>query len=168
MKIVLIAAVGKNNELGKDNDLLWHLPNDMKFFKETTRGFPIITGRKNYESIPLKFRPLPGRKNVVITSQKDYNGIGADVVTNLRDALISVNKERTYQSFVIGGGQIYKMVLDAGIVDEVLLTHVDGEFDADVFLEGFNPEEWPKQEVLKKYRADDRHKFAYKMVKYSK
>ena len=88
MKIVLIAAVGKNYELGKDNDLLWRLPRDMKFFKETTRGFPIMTGRKNYESIPLKFRPLPGRRNVVITTQKNYNGIGADVVSNLRDALI--------------------------------------------------------------------------------
>lgn len=168
MKIVLIAAVGKNYELGKDNDLLWRLPRDMKFFKETTRGFPIMTGRKNYESIPLKFRPLPGRRNVVITTQKNYNGIGADVVSNLRDALISINKEKTYQSFIIGGGQIYKMALDNDIVDEVLLTHVDGEFDADVYLEGFNPDDWPKKEVLKRYRKDDTHKYAFEIVRYSR
>ena len=88
MVVKLIVAVAKgNNAIGKDNDLLWHLPADMKYFKETTRGFPVVTGRKNYESIPEKFRPLPGRENVVVTRDLTYKAPGAHVCSSISEAL---------------------------------------------------------------------------------
>ena len=94
MEIHLIVAVSKSNlGIGKNNELLWHLPADMQFFKQTTIGFPVITGRKNYESIPEKFRPLADRKNIILTHQKNYAAPGAIVVNNIIDAIGIVKGE---------------------------------------------------------------------------
>ena len=87
MIVSLIVAVAENNVIGKDNDLIWHLPKDMKFFKETTLNHYIISGRKNYESIPAKFRPLKDRTNVVVTRQKDYSEEGCEVVHSIEDGI---------------------------------------------------------------------------------
>lgn len=156
--------MGSNGAIGKDNKLLWHLPLDMSFFKNTTLGHTIITGRKNYESIPEKYRPLTNRKNIVLTNQRDYNTPGATVVHSIQEAINSVDTELMY---IIGGGQIYRSFLEANFVDEILITHVDHEFDADVFFPEFDRSEW-KQEILAHYSKDERHLYDFKMIKYSK
>ena len=104
--ITIIAAAGENNELGKDNDLVWHLPDDFKRFKQLTTGHHIIMGRKTFESFP---KPLPNRTHIVITRKKDYKKEGAVVVHSIKEALKKA--EGDAQPFIIGGGEIYKMGL---------------------------------------------------------
>jgi dihydrofolate reductase len=133
--ISLIAAVGRRGELGKNNQLLWHLPQDMAHFKETTRGATVIMGRKTWDSIPLKFRPLPGRRNIVISQQSGFAAAGAQVVASVQAALDALQAEE--KTFVIGGAQIYAAFLPHA--QELVLTEVDATFDADVF---FPP--WPR------------------------
>ena len=101
MAICMIAAVGKNLELGKGNDLIWHFKDDMAFFKETTMGSSVIMGRKTFESLP---KALPRRKNIVITTRKDYEAEGATVVNSIENALKEVDSDN---AFIIGGGDIY-------------------------------------------------------------
>src|SRR5690554_3997452 len=103
MKCALIVAMGKHREIGKDNDLLWKLPRDMKFFKETTQGHTVVMGRKNWESIPEKFRPLPNRKNIVISRNADYKAEGATLITDLKE--LSQHIEVGQKCFIIGGAQ---------------------------------------------------------------
>jgi dihydrofolate reductase len=168
MVVKLIVAVAKgNNAIGKNNQLLWHLPIDMKYFKETTRGFPIITGRKNYESIPEKFRPLPGRENIIVTRDKGYNAPGANVCTSISEALEVVKTFRSESCFIIGGGQIYKQCLDEGLVDELYITWVDANLPADTFFEGFSSELWEGKELMIQ-KKDDKNEFDFSIVKYTK
>ena len=98
MKYALIVALGRNNEIGKDNDLVWHLPRDMKFFKDTTAGHTVVMGRKNWESIPKKFRPLPNRQNIVLTRNENYSAPGAEVIKNFKDIFISFKPDSTEKS----------------------------------------------------------------------
>jgi dihydrofolate reductase len=168
MKVKLIVAVAQgNNAIGKNNDLLWRLSTDMKFFKETTRGIPVISGRKNYESIPDKFRPLPGRKNVVVTRDNSYKAPGADVCTSIQEAFKKVDEFELDTCFVIGGGQIYKQCLDAGLVDELYITWVDATIPADTFFEGFIKEEWD-EELLMTQIKDSGNEHSFKIMKYTK
>lgn len=111
MKLSIIVAVSENNVIGKDNQLIWNLPADMKFFKKKTKGHLIITGRKNYESIPEKFRPLLDRTNIVITRQEDYKAPGA-IVFSSADAALKYAKQNhsDEEVFIIGGGEIYKQI----------------------------------------------------------
>lgn len=156
MKISIIAAIGKNRELGKDNTLLWHIPEDLKRFRAITSGHPIIMGRKTYESIG---RPLPNRLNVVITRDPKFSVEGITVVHSLDEA-IEVSKKYKVSSikhdenknirntkyvipntdenevFVIGGGQIFEQAM--AIADRLYLTIVDASFDADVFFPEFD------------------------------
>lgn len=135
MEVHLIVAVANaNNAIGKDNGLLWHLPKDMQFFRRTTVGFPIITGRKNFESIPKKFRPLPERKNIVVTRQSDYSYEGAVITHSLEDAIEKAKEDNPEKCFIIGGGQIYQEALDKDLVDQMHITWVKGDFDADTFF----------------------------------
>ena len=129
MKVSLIVAVSENGVIGKDNDLIWHLPKDMKFFKETTMGYHVIMGRKNFESIPHKFRPLPNRTNIVITRQSDYKAEGCIVVNSVEEALKVAKSHGENEAFIIGGGQIYKLALDANLVDKVYLTKIHHSFE---------------------------------------
>lgn len=125
--ITLIAAAGENNELGKDNDLLWHLPNDFKRFKTLTSGHYIIMGRKTFESFP---KPLPNRTHIIITRNKNYNvPEGCFVVNSIEKALEICPKDETI--YIIGGGEIYKQSID--IADCIELTRVHSTFDADAF-----------------------------------
>lgn len=166
MKIVLIVAVAKhNNGIGKNNDLLWHLPADMAFFKKTTSGFPIITGRKNYESIPERFRPLPNRDNIVITRQ-NIKYEGAHVVNSIEEAIKMAKKFNTDKAFLIGGGQIYKQALEEGLVDELLITWVDAHLEADVFFPKLN-DKWVI-DSLEEHLADEKNKYNYTFTKYIK
>jgi dihydrofolate reductase len=133
--IILIAAVAENNALGKNNDLLWHLPNDFKRFKEITSGHHIVMGRKTFESFP---KPLPNRTHVIITRQKDYDHEGCIVVQDLEKAIAVCPKNEDL--FVIGGGEIYaQSILFA---DQLDITRVHHSFDADVYFPEINPEIW--------------------------
>ena len=128
MKVSLIVAVAKNGVIGKDNDLIWSLPKDMRFFKETTLGHYVIMGRKNYESIPERFRPLPNRTNVVITRQSDYQAEGCVVVNSLENALELAQHNGDDEPFIIGGGQIYKLALERNLVDKIYFRFISLKF----------------------------------------
>lgn len=131
MTISMIAAVGKNRELGKNNDLIWHFKEDMKFFRETTTGNTVIMGRKTFESLP---HALPNRQNIVITTNADYVAEGAEVVTGVQEALKTAKNKNV---FIIGGGRIYNEFLK--YADKLYLTEIDGEcVDADTFFPEFD------------------------------
>ena len=129
MKVSLIVAVAENGVIGKDNDLIWHLPKDMRFFKETTMGHHVIMGRKNFESIPHKYRPLPDRTNIVITRQSEYKAEGCVVVNSIEAALEVAKQNGDHEPFIIGGGQIYKITLENNLVDRIYLTKIYHAFD---------------------------------------
>lgn len=139
--INIIAAIGKNRELGKDNKLLWHISQDFKRFKELTSGHVVIMGRKTYESLPEKFRPLPNRINIVITRDIDYKINGAIVCHSIKEAITSAveeppaggGKTAEVDIFIIGGASIYQQAIK--YADKLYLTLVDKEFpDADAFF----------------------------------
>lgn len=166
MDVVLIVAVAKpNNGIGKDNDLLWRLPGDMKFFREQTTGFPVVTGRKNYESIPEKFRPLPNRDNIIVTRQ-DIKYPNAFVCSSL-EAGIELAKEKNQEKiFIIGGGQIYKQCLEQNLVNKMLITWVDAELEADTFFPEFDSSKWTITKE-KKNNPDDKNPYAYTITEYT-
>ena len=136
MSVKLIAAVGRNMELGADNALLWNLPEDMKYFRDKTRGSTVIMGRKTFESIG---RPLPKRRNIVISRNRDFHPEGAEVFATLQEALCAANSD----AFVIGGAQIYSLALE--YADEIYLTEIDMDYPAaDVFCPGFEKEKYER------------------------
>lgn len=165
MKVISIAAIAENNGIGKNNRLLFRLPEDIRFFKETTMGYPVITGRKNYESIPEKFRPLPGRKNLIISRQNDYSATGAEVYSSMNEALDALNNEEAV--YVIGGGQVYDSAHDNNLLDELLISHVKGAPEADVFYPEIDEGLW-KGELIKKQPKDERHEYAFEIVRYTR
>lgn len=133
--ITIIAAVADNNALGKNNELLWHLPNDFKRFKSITTGHYIIMGRKTFESFP---KPLPNRTHVIITRQKNYSYDGCIIVDSLQNALATCSKEK--EVFIIGGGEIYKQSIE--IADKLDITKVHNTFEADTFFPEINLDKW--------------------------
>jgi len=151
--ITIIAAAGTNNELGKDNDLLWHLPADFKRFKKLTTGHHIIMGRKTFESFP---KLLPNRFHVIITRNKNYNPDGAIVVHSMEDALEIAKKDD--DPFIIGGGEIYKIGMD--FADKIELTRVHSTFEADTFFPEIPSKEWDlvSEEI---YEKDEKHQFDF-------
>lgn len=160
MEVSVIAAIAKNRAIGKNNRLLWRLPLDMKFFKDTTVGYPVITGRRNYESIPEAFRPLPGRQNIVVTRTRGYQAPGAVVVHSLNEAINAAATYKTDETFIIGGGQIYREAMAANYVTKLYLTFVDDEPEADVFFPEWNPEEW-EELSSSHFSADDKHAHSF-------
>lgn len=131
MAISIIAAIGKNNELGRNNDLIWHFKEDMKFFRETTTGNTVLMGRKTFESLP---HALPNRRNVVISSDKSYTAEGAEAFNSVEEALKATENDNV---FVIGGGMIYKELLP--LCDKLYLTEIDAVCpDADVYFPQFD------------------------------
>jgi dihydrofolate reductase len=151
--IILIAAVAENNALGKNNDLLWHLPKDFKRFKEITSGHHIIMGRKTFESFP---KPLPNRTHVIITRQKEYVCEGCIVVQDLEKAIAVCPKNEDV--FVIGGGEIYSQSIH--LADQLDITRVHHSFEADVFFPEIDPEIWEltTEEV---HLKDEKHPYDY-------
>ena len=134
MIVSLIVAASENGVIGKDNDLIWYLPKDMKFFKDTTLGHHVIMGRKNFESIPHKYSPLPNRTNVVITRQTDYADERCVVVNSVEAALQIAKENGDIEPFIIGGGQIYKLALKANLVDKIYLTKIHHSYEGDTFF----------------------------------
>jgi dihydrofolate reductase len=151
--VILIAAAAKNNALGKNNDLIWHLPNDFKRFKAITSGHYIIMGRKTFESFP---KPLPNRTHVVITRQKGYQPEGCIVVDSIEKALaISPKNENV---FIIGGGEIYTLGLP--FAQKIELTRVHNDFEADVFFPEIDLKQWKLVEE-EFHLKDEKHKYDF-------
>jgi dihydrofolate reductase len=134
MKISMIAAVAKDLAIGKKNDLLWHIPEDFKHFKNKTSGHTVIMGSKTFES--LNSKPLPNRTNIVIAYDKNYNAPGCVVVTSINDAVEEAKKHETEEVFIMGGGSIYKQFLP--LSDKLYITLVDKIFpDAEIFFPNY-------------------------------
>jgi dihydrofolate reductase len=130
MTFSLIASVARNGTIGRGNALVWDEPADKQFFRRTTMGCPVVMGRKTWDSLPPRFRPLPGRRNVVVTRQAGWQAAGAEVVHTLDDALALVAEAP--KVFVIGGAQLYEEAIEKA--DELVLTEIDREIDGDAFF----------------------------------
>lgn len=143
MKLALIAAVARNGAIGRDNDLLWKESADQKHFAATTRGHAVIMGRKTWESLPPRFRPLPGRRNIVVTRNAGFDAPGAETVDSLDAALRRLSGEP--QVFVIGGAGLFAQALPR--VDDMVLTEIDADLDGDVH---FPP--WERQDFVEASR----------------
>lgn len=165
MQISMIAAVAENFVIGKDNDLVWRLPDDMKFFMQKTTGHHVIMGRKNFESLPPKYRPLPNRTNIIITRQEHYKAEGAHVVHSLQEALVIAHKNDEPETFIIGGGEIYKLGLD--IADTMYITEIHEKFDGDAFFPEFDKSKWNEIERIP-HQVDEKHKYPFDFVTYKK
>ena len=163
----MIAALDAANGIGKNNDLMWNLPADMQFFKETTKGHVVIMGRKNFDSIPEKFRPLPGRKNVILSRQPDFEAPGCLVFSSLADCLQLLQLEEGQKAFVIGGAQIYALALESGLVNEIFLTHIDKVYGADTFFPDFDASSYQKS-LLFEQTIDDKHEANFEVYQYTK
>lgn len=163
MKVAIAVATSENNAIGKDNQLLWHLPADLKFFKNTTMGCPVVMGRKTFQSIG---RTLPGRKNVVITRDASFNSdkqFDIDVVGSLESALDVLKDFETV--FIIGGGEIYKQALP--ITEVVYRTMVHTQIDGDTFFPELDSNEF-KLVWEEKHLADEKNKFDYTFQKFER
>ncbi len=160
MNLTLIAATSQNRVIGKDGDLVWHLPDDLKRFKKLTENHHIIMGRKTYESMG---KPLPKRTNIVVTRNEDFEAEGCIVAHNLKDAILKA--ENDAQPFIIGGGKIYKQSLE--FADTIELTLVHGEFEGDAFFPEISDENW---ELVEKehHPKDEKHDYAFDYLTYRK
>ena len=160
MKICLIVAASANGAIGVDGELPWHLPDDFRFFKQVTMGKPIVMGRRTWESIG---RPLPGRQNIVITRQSDFEATGATVVDG-PDAAIN-EAEDTDEIMIIGGGEIYRRFLP--LADTVYLTRVEATVDGDTFFPELDESAWAL-ESSERHDADERHAYAFTFCVYKR
>lgn len=158
--IILIAAAAENNALGKNNELVWHLPDDFKRFKQLTSGHHIIMGRKTFESFP---KPLPNRTHIVITRQKNYLPEGCIVVDSMKKALEECPENEAI--YIIGGGEIYHLGLP--FANKIELTRVHDTFEADAFFPEINSEEWDL--VTDEFHSKDaKHNFDYSYQTYTR
>lgn len=158
----IIVAAGDDNAIGKDNDLIWHLSDDLKRFKSLTNGHCIIMGRKTFESFP---KPLPNRTHIVITRQNNYTvPNGVIVVNNMEDALDAARNDK--QPFIIGGGEIYKQSM--GLADRIEITRVHHKFpDADTYFPEIDMSKW-KETARKEHSKDDKHQFSFTFLTYTR
>ena len=163
--ISIIVAVAENGVIGKDNSLIWHLPVDMKFFKDTTLGHCVIMGRKNYESIPEKFRPFSNRTNIVVTRQKEFHAPGTIVVDSIEKAIEAAKQTNDSEIFIIGGAEIYKQTLP--LTGRIYLTRIHHSFDGDTFFPEINLNEW-KEVDRKKGIVDEKNIYPHDFIVYDK
>ena len=157
--ISMIVAADENNVIGKDNDLIWHLPDDLKFFKQKTSGHCIIMGRNTFESVG---RPLPNRTNIIITRDKNYVADGCEIVHSLEDALKLA--ENDSEPFIVGGEQIYRLALP--VAERIYLTRVHHEFDGDRHFPELE-DEWVNVESIA-HPTDEKHDYAFTFNTYEK
>lgn len=157
-----VVAVSDNNAIGKNKGLLWHLPKDMEYFKNVTYGHHVLMGRKSYESIPEKYRPLKGRVNIIVTRQGDFKAEGCKVVSTVEEAIQFAKDNGEEELMILGGGEIYKYLLDK--TDRVYLTKVHHTFsDADTFFPELVTEEW-EVKSNEKHSADEKHLYDFDFV----
>jgi dihydrofolate reductase len=155
MTISLIVAAATNNAIGKDGNLPWHLPNDMKHFKNITWGLPVVMGRKTFESLR---KALPGRKNIVISRQPGWKADGVITVRNIDDAMFVARETDAKEVMVIGGGEIYKALFEKA--RRIYLTRVEAEPEADTFFPPIKQGEW-NLISQQNYEADEKNAFNY-------
>jgi dihydrofolate reductase len=165
MIISLVAAVATNRVIGKDNDLPWRLPDDMKFFMETTIDHFVIMGRKSYEALPPKFKPLPNRVNIIITRQADYAADDCIIAGTIEEALADAETNAQQEVFIIGGGNIFAQAIP--LADKLYLTEVKASIDGDTFWPEYDQSQW--QEVSRQHHdIDDRHNYEFDFVVYDR
>ena len=160
--ITIIAAIADNNALGKDNDLIWHLPADLKRFKKVTSGHHILMGRNTFESIG---KPLPNRTTVIITRNENYKADGCIMVDSIEKAIKVAEPDE--HIFIIGGAQIYKQAMESNLVDQLDITQVHHSFDADVYFPEIDAQIW-KEISREDFSADKKNKYNYSFLRYKK
>jgi dihydrofolate reductase len=165
MTISLIVALTKNRVIGRNNDLPWHLPDDMKYFMQTTSRHTVIMGRKNYQSIPEKFRPLPNRTNVVVTHQQEFEAPHCTVVNSIEEALDIARSIHESEVFIIGGADIYRLGLP--LTQRMYLTEIQAELAGDTYFPEVNKSDWKEISRIH-HSADDRHVYAFDFVVYER
>ena len=159
--INIILATSTNFVIGKDNDLPWHLPTDMKYFKDTTKGHIVVMGRKCWDSIPEKYRPLPNRTNIVMSRNKDFVAEGATVSDDLEKILV-MYEHSDKEVFIIGGADLYKEAFK--YASKLYLTQIYSTVDGNVFLEGLEPKDWCLIEGSEIYEENG-FKFRFELYK---
>lgn len=155
--IKIIVAISKNRVIGESNKLLWHLPADLKRFKEITTGHAIVMGRKTFQSIG---RPLPNRRNIIVTRDDNYEIDGCEVVHSIEEALLLTGRD----CFIIGGGEIYKQTID--LADKIYLTIIDNDFAGDTYFPEINENWFVHQEEVG--LMDEKNPYNYKFITYER
>jgi len=158
--ITIIAAVAENNALGKDNQLIWHLPTDLKRFKQVTLNHHIIMGRKTFESLG---KPLPNRTTIIISRNKNYNATGCIIVNSLKKAIEASANDKT--PYILGGAEIYKQAIE--IADKLDITFIHHKFDADAFFPVIDNNIW-KETSRKDFKADKTNKYDFSFVTFER
>ncbi len=162
MILSIVAAVANNNVIGSENRLIWHMPADLRHFKELTMGHTLIMGRKTFESIG---KPLKGRKTIVVTSRKNYKPEGAETAQSVRDAIRMVKQEK--EVFVTGGSEIYEQTIDLYHTRRMYITRIYANFEGDAFFPDIDPEKWELME-MEEYEADEKNQYPYAFMTYKK
>lgn len=155
MIISLIVAISSNNVIGKDNKLPWHLPEDLKYFKNITWAMPVVMGRKTFSSLG---KPLAGRKNIVITRQPGWQAEGVTVVNSFEEAVSIAMNEEVKEIFIIGGAEIFKAAIP--LVKRMYITRIHHDFEGDIFFPDFSREEW-KRVSVRDCLPDEKNRYAY-------
>ena len=150
MRISLVAAVARNGVIGRDGDIPWRIPEDMRQFRDITMGHPVVMGRRTWDSLPDRFRPLPGRRNVVVTRSTEWHAAGAERAGSLEDALELL--DGAAQVYVIGGAQLYAAALP--VTDELVLTEIGVEVEGDTFFPEWNRDAFREVERVSKVSED--------------
>ncbi len=158
----IIVAKAKNNVIGKNNDLVWDLPADQKYFRKTTHGHYVIMGRKTFESLP---KPLPGRVNIIITRKADYKVEGALVFNDLEEAFRFAGSQGQQEVFILGGGEIYKKTLP--FADKLYITEIYHSFDGDTFFPEIDISQWQENKRIP-YKADEENPHDFDFVIYDR
>ena len=167
LKIKLIVAASENNVIGIKNDLPWHLPNDMLFFKKQTLNSVVIMGKNNYLSIPEKFRPLKNRTNIILTRDNKFLAKDCLIANSLEAAIKLAKKQNRDNTFIIGGGMVYKYALEKNVVDIIYLTRIHATINGDTFFPKLDMKRWKKTSE-KVHQKDNKHKFAFTFFTFEK
>ncbi len=162
MKLSLIVAIAENYVIGNNNELIWHLPADLKMFRRLTTGHPIIMGRKTFDSIG---KPLPNRTSIVITRNTDLTIEGCVMVNSLEDAILEAQKIETTEAFIIGGAAIYELAID--LVDTMYVTEIHHSFEGDAFFPSINKDTW-NEVAREKHFKDEKHAYDFDFVTYER
>lgn len=160
MRRSIIVARADNRVIGKNNELIWHMPHDLKYFKETTSGHYVLMGRKSFESVG---KPLPNRLNIIITRNPDYAAEGALVVHSLKDALVLAEQQKQQEVFILGGGEIYRQALEQQLVDRIYLTEIKDSFEGDTYFPELDENQW-QETHREEYQADHKNPHDYAFV----
>ena len=161
--LALIAAVARNGVIGHNNQLLWRLPEDLRYFRQRTRGCPVLMGRNTWDSLPARFRPLPDRHNIVVTRQTDWQATGASVVNSLEAALLAAGD--VPRVWIVGGAELYAAAQP--LADELVLTEIDADFAGNTY---FPP--WPRDKFVEhsrqRHQAAPPNDFQFSFVTYQR